>query len=62
MAPGSPADLCGLRPTQQSPRGIVLGDEIVAVDGRAVASADELMAVVDEKAIGESIEVGGRDR
>ena len=34
VEPGSPAELAGLRPTLQSQQGILLGDEILAVDGK----------------------------
>jgi 2-alkenal reductase len=42
VVPGSPADEAGLRGLEASRRRIVLGDVIVAVDGKAIGSDDEL--------------------
>eukprot|EP00438_Fugacium_kawagutii_P024802 Skav217138 [mRNA] locus=scaffold1539:138801:148567:- [translate_table: standard] len=60
VEPGSPAELAGLQPTLQSHQGIVIGDEILSVDGKAwlvVKSSDDILALVDEKAIGETVEI-----
>lgn len=57
VEPGSPAELAGLRPTLQSQQGILLGDEILAVDGKEVKSSDDIAALVDDKGIGETVEV-----
>jgi len=34
VEPDSPADIAGLRPTLQSHQGIIIGDEILSVDGK----------------------------
>ncbi|CAE8631094.1 unnamed protein product, partial [Polarella glacialis] len=60
MVPGSPADQAGLQPSYQTHWGFQLGDEIVALDGKKVTTADELMAVVEDKHIGDSLEVSFR--
>jgi len=57
VEPDSPADIAGLRPTLQSHQGIIIGDEILSVDGKEVKSSDDILAVIDDKAIGETVEV-----
>jgi len=50
---GSPAEKAGLRPTQRDALGrVLLGDLIVAVDGKAVKSADDLTALLEDKGVG----------
>ncbi|CAJ1361778.1 unnamed protein product, partial [Effrenium voratum] len=62
MEPGSPADKAGLRPCRQSHGGIVLGDEILELDGHKVHSVDEVMDLVDEKQVGDTLQVTFRRR
>jgi len=57
VEPGSPADQAGLRPSYQTQRGVQLGDEILAINGKKVSAAEDLMAAVEEKDIGAFVEV-----
>jgi putative serine protease PepD len=56
VVPGSPADVAGIRP----------GDVILAIDGRAVARADELVVAIRAMAPGDvvslTIDQGGKSR
>jgi S1-C subfamily serine protease len=53
---GSPAARAGLRPTQVTEGGgIVLGDVIQAVDGRAVQRFDDLSSTLDEYDVGDTV-------
>ena len=55
---GSPAAEAGLRPAQIDRRGgVVPGDLIVAVDGRAVSEPAELVARLDEKRVGDVVKL-----
>jgi len=62
LEPGSPADQAGLKPSYQTHMGFQLGDEILAIAGKKVDTPDDVMAAVDQKAIGETIEVTYRRR
>ncbi|CAJ1457201.1 unnamed protein product [Effrenium voratum] len=62
IEPGSPADAAGLLPTYRAARGIIIGDELLAIEGHQVKSMDDLMELVDEKQIGETVEVTFRRR
>jgi S1-C subfamily serine protease len=55
VQPGSPAEQAGLRPTMNTPRGIVLGDIIVSVDKTPVADYDDLYNALDSRAAGDRI-------
>jgi S1-C subfamily serine protease len=58
VTPNSPAERAGLRATRvMDSGGIVLGDVIVAVDGRAVADMGELIGAFDEHSIGDTVTV-----
>lgn len=57
LEPGSPADKAGLRPTIQTNRGIVLGDELLKVQEQKVTSAEELLDAVEQHQIGEQVTV-----
>jgi len=53
VLPGAPAALAGIRPTRRDEQGrIELGDVIVAVDGKDVKSAEDLVAEIETKAVG----------
>lgn len=55
--PHGPADKAGLRPTQQTLRGIKVGDEILAINGKHVSTVEALMGVVEEHSVGDTVEV-----
>lgn len=52
----SAAASAGLRGTYRDRRGaLVLGDVILAVDGTAVATVEDLLAAIEEKAVGDTV-------
>jgi S1-C subfamily serine protease len=54
IAPGSPAERAGLRPTSSDQRGaIVLGDVIESIDGTPVPSMQKLTDVLESKKAGD---------
>lgn len=56
VIPGSPAEQAGIIPLTQSPDGtIVLGDLIVAADGKTVEDGNDLFHVIDDKNPGDKI-------
>lgn len=56
VVPGSPAEQAGLRETTRGANGrIVLGDVIVAVDGKAVKNARDLSRVLGEYQAGDTV-------
>ena len=56
VEPGSPADAAGLRAARNAPDGgIVPGDIITAIDGKAVDSVARLVNRLDEQKIGDTI-------
>jgi S1-C subfamily serine protease len=56
VIPGSPAEKAGIIPLTQSPDGtIVLGDLIVAADGKTVEDGNDLFHVIDDKNPGDKI-------
>jgi S1-C subfamily serine protease len=58
VLPGSGAAHAGLRPTVRDRGGrLRLGDVIVAVDGKKVASSDELLLALEDHKIGDSVEL-----
>jgi len=58
VAPDGPGEKAGLQPTQRDEAGdIVWGDLIVAVDGRAVESVDELISVIEGHEIGDKVKL-----
>jgi len=48
VVPGSPADLLGLQASERRYGGVVLGDLIVAVDGRPVRRNEDLICALEE--------------
>jgi len=62
VEPGSPAESAGLKPTYQTRRGLVFGDEILAVSGKVVSTVEQLLDVVESHGIGDSVEVRFRRR
>jgi S1-C subfamily serine protease len=66
VAPGTPAERAGIRPTRRDDQGgVTLGDIIVAVDGQEVKSDEDFAAELEEKAVGSTVRLGmlrGRQR
>jgi S1-C subfamily serine protease len=58
VAQGSPAERAGMRGTYREEDGtLVLGDVIQAVDGREIASLDDLFAVLERRRPGDVVKV-----
>ena len=58
LVPGGPADKAGLQPTTRGRNGrLVLGDRIVALDGKPIKDLDGLYRVLDLKKIGQKVTV-----
>ena len=58
VVPGSGADRAGMRGTMRDRRGsVLLGDVIVAIDGRAVRSPDDLVLILEGMKPGETVQV-----
>lgn len=57
VEPGSPSAQAGVVPTTRQGDRIVPGDIIVALDGKPVARLDELAAQLDDRAVGETVEL-----
>jgi S1-C subfamily serine protease len=56
VLPNSPAAKAGLQGTRRDQSGqIVLGDIIVAVDGKAVNAGKELFAILDHYHVGDTV-------
>lgn len=53
--PGGAADRAGLKATRREASGVVAGDTVSAVDGRAIAGATDLAAVLAERMAGETV-------
>jgi len=53
VVPGGPAEVAGVRPM----RGGRLGDILVSMDGRRMSSTDDLFAVLDTKAPGDTVKL-----
>ncbi|HKI04930.1 MAG TPA: trypsin-like peptidase domain-containing protein [Thermoanaerobaculia bacterium] len=59
VSPGSGAARAGLQGLKQDSRGrLALGDVIVNVDGEAVTSSADLILVLEDKKIGDTVRVG----
>ncbi len=57
VIPGSGAARVGLRGTSETARGFVLGDIIRELQGRPVASQDDLLHALESFAVGDQVEV-----
>jgi S1-C subfamily serine protease len=56
VTPGSAADKAGLRPARADRFGrIILGDLIVAADGKPIRNANDLFRVLDAREIGDAL-------
>ncbi len=58
VEPGTGAEKAGLEPTQQDRRGrIILGDVILAIEGKSVRGSDDLFRALDGRNVGDIITV-----
>jgi S1-C subfamily serine protease len=58
VTPGSAAEKAGLRPTSQSARGrVVLGDLIVAAEGKPVRNSNDLYRILDNHNVGDALDL-----
>ncbi|PQO23481.1 2-alkenal reductase [Rhodobacteraceae bacterium WD3A24] len=58
VRPGSPAEEAGLRPARRGETGgLVAGDIIIGLDGRDIATSDELRGALDDHAPGDEVEL-----
>ena len=56
VEPGSPAETAGLRPARMTPEGdLIPGDAIVAMGGRAIGGAGDLVEALSERRPGETV-------
>ncbi|MGC4063611.1 MAG: trypsin-like peptidase domain-containing protein [Polyangiaceae bacterium] len=55
--PGSSAEKAGIQGLERTMRGIKLGDVLVAIDDKPVASYDDLYGILDGRRPGESVKV-----
>ncbi len=56
--PGSAAELAGLRPTSESSNGrIVLGDVILAIDGKKTRTGEALLNTLEQYEVGDTVEL-----
>ncbi len=54
---GGSAERAGIRPTRETRRGMVLGDIIVAVNGRSTPTVDALTSVLEYYQVGDTVTV-----
>ncbi|MXW02252.1 MAG: trypsin-like serine protease [Holophagales bacterium] len=57
VVPGSGADKAGMRASRRTRRGIVLGDLITAIEGREVASVNDVHTIVEDFRVGDVVTV-----
>jgi S1-C subfamily serine protease len=58
VLPGGAAQQAGFQPSQRSPDGrIILGDFIIAADGKPVRNSSDLYKILDAHEVGDTIEV-----
>lgn len=57
VEPGSPAEKAGLKPTLTTTSGLVLGDDIISIDGKQVLCNEDLMASLESHAAGDELDV-----
>jgi len=59
VVPGSAAARAGIRPTRRDPTGRVrLGDVLVSIDGKKVASANDVFLALEGYKVGDTVTVG----
>ena len=57
VVPGSGAERAGMRESRRTRRGIVLGDLITAIEGRAVTSVNDVHTVLEDFRVGDVVTV-----
>jgi S1-C subfamily serine protease len=59
VQPDSPAEKAGLRPTKRDPStaSIILGDVIVAIDGKEIKKTHDLFTTLDARKVGDTVTV-----
>ncbi len=57
VVPGSGAERAGMRESRRTRRGIVLGDLITAIEGRQVASVNDVHTIVEDFRVGDVVTV-----
>ena len=57
VVPGSGADKAGMQASRRTRRGIVLGDLITAIEGREVASVNDVHTIVEDFRVGDVVTV-----
>ena len=57
VVPGSGAERAGMRESRRTRRGIVLGDLITAIEGRAVASVNDVHTILEDFRVGDVVTV-----
>ena len=55
--PGSTAEKAGLKGVTETPKGVILGDIIVAVNGKDVYSVQKLLTRLDDHKVGDAIQL-----
>jgi len=59
---GSPADLAGVKSSAWHPDGLVIGDEILQVNGKKITSSDDLVDAIEAQEVGDTVEIMFRRR
>jgi S1-C subfamily serine protease len=57
VQPDGPADKAGIRPTRVTDDEIVLGDEILAIDGKPIRSTREFFATLGDYKVGDTVKI-----
>ena len=57
VVPGSGAERAGMRESRRTRRGIVLGDLITAIEGRAVTSVNDVHTILEDFRVGDVVTV-----
>lgn len=55
VQPGSPAAAAGLLPTRRGLAGVLTGDVITALDGRAILNGGDLFNALEQQQIGDEV-------
>ncbi len=55
--PGTGGEAAGLRGTREGPGGIIFGDLITAIDGKPINDTADLLATLQDYAVGDTVEV-----
>ncbi len=57
VTPNSPAARAGIRGVQSTPRGLILGDILIEIDGRRVTNGQEYFAAMGRHSVGDQVKV-----